>query len=109
MGRYLLLLVLLLCSVGVHALESLRVGDRLLVVGDSAAKVKELMGNPSVRESGASGKSSRKTRNLPRPASKNKPPLAKEKGEKWQYQRDGHITVFTMANGKIVHIEDWVR
>ena len=109
MGRYLLLLILLVCSVGVHALESLRVGNQLLVVGNSAAKVKELMGNPSVRGSGANGKNSSKTRSHPKPASKNKQQSAKEKGEKWQYQHDGHTTIFTIANGKIAHIEDIAR
>jgi hypothetical protein len=111
MHRYLVFVVLLICSVSAHALESLRVGSQLLVVGDSAAKVKALMGDPDVRHQGGSGKSphpsSAKSKSLS--VGKSKRQEAKEKGEKWQYRRDGHTTVFTIANGKIVHIEDLAR
>lgn len=109
MRRYVLFVILLVCSIGAHALESFRVGSRLLVVGDSAAKVKELMGNPSVTTKAASEKRSGKTKRSSRSVSKHQPQQAREKGEKWQYQHDGHTTIFTMANGKIVHIEDFAR
>jgi hypothetical protein len=104
MHRYLFFVTLLLCSAGAHALESLRVGNQLLVVGDSAAKVKELMGNPSVRTKGSSGK--RPSKGSSKWVGKSARQQAKETGEKWQYRRDGHTTIFTMANGKIAHIED---
>ncbi|GLQ49156.1 DUF2845 domain-containing protein [Dyella flava] len=107
MHRYFFVVALLVCSVSAHALESLRVGSQLLVVGDSAAKVKALMGNPVVRTKSASDKSARKGSS--RSVGKSKKQQAKEKGEKWQYRRDGHTTIFTIANGKIAHIEDLPR
>jgi hypothetical protein len=107
MRCYLFFIALLVCSVSAHALESLRVGNQLLVVGDSAAKVKELMGNPSARTKGASGRSLYKGSS--KSAGRNNRQEAKGKGETWQYWRDGHTTTFTMANGKIAHIEDVAR
>ena len=109
MRRYVLFMVLLVCSVSAHALESLRVGSQVLSVGDSAARVKELMGNPTVRSKGGSDKSSRKSGSKSLSVGKSKRAIAKEKGEKWQYRRDGHTTIFTIANGKIAHIEDVAR
>ncbi|QAU24747.1 DUF2845 domain-containing protein [Dyella sp. M7H15-1] len=109
MRRYPLFVILLVCSASAHALESLRVGNQLVVVGDSAAKVKALMGNPSTRTKSSSGKSSSKVKTTSPSVSKSKRQEAKEKGETWQYQRDGHTTIFTMAHGKITHIEDVAR
>jgi hypothetical protein len=109
MRRYFLFAILLVCSASTHALESLRVGSQLLVVGDSAAKVKQLMGMPSVRTKGSGEKSSGKTKGSSKSVGKSKRQEAKEKGEKWQYRRDGHTTIFTIANGKIAHIEDFAR
>ena len=107
MRRYVLFMVLLVCGVSAHALESLRVGSQVLSVGDSTARVKELMGNPVVRGKGGSDKSSPKNGSVK--VGKSKRAAAKEKGEKWQYRRDGHTTIFTIANGKIAHIEDMAR
>lgn len=109
MRRYLFSFIVLVCSIDAHALESLRVGSQLLVVGDSAAKVKELMGNPSLTTKAPNEKRSGKTKSSSRSVGKRQPQQAKEKGEKWQYRHDGHTTIFTMANGKIVHIEDFAR
>lgn len=107
MRRY-LVIALLACTFSAHALESLRVGSQLLVVGDSAARVKALLGNPSAR---AKGGSSRKT--SPKDSSKRKGKQAKtsdkDKGETWQYRRDGHTTIITMVGGKVAHIEDLSR
>jgi hypothetical protein len=107
MRRYILFTAFLACSTGVHALESLRVGNQVLSVGDSAARVKELMGNPAVHTKGGSGKSARSSGK--KSVGKSKRAEAKEKGEKWQYRRDGHTTIFTIANGKIAYIEDLAR
>jgi hypothetical protein len=107
MRRYVLFIMLLICNASAYALESLRVGSQVLSVGDSAARVKELMGNPAVHAKGASDKSQRKGGS--KSVGKSKRAAAKEKGEKWQYRRDGHTTTFTIANGKIVHIEDSAR
>jgi hypothetical protein len=109
MRCYLAFAILLVCSVSAHALESLRVGSQLLVVGDSAAKVKQLMGMPSVRTKGSAGKRSSKAKGSSLSVGKSKRQEAKEKGERWQYRRDGHTTIFTIANGKIAYIEDFAR
>jgi hypothetical protein len=108
MRRYVLFMVLLVCSVSAHALESLRVGSQVLSVGDSAARVKELMGNPAVRTKGGSDKRPSKNASKVK-VGKSKRAAAKEKGEKWQYRRDGHTTIFTITDGKIAHIEDMAR
>lgn len=105
MRRY-LFLALLIISFSAHALQSLRVGSQVLVVGDSAARVRALLGEPSVRAK-ALGSSQRTKKNARVKSSKRTG--AKDQGEKWQYQRDGHFTTFTMVGGKIVHIEDTAR
>ena len=48
MRRY-FAIVLLFCAYNLHAMESIRIGSQLIVVGDSSAKVKEMLGNPSSR------------------------------------------------------------
>ncbi|GLQ48085.1 hypothetical protein GCM10007862_31360 [Dyella lipolytica] len=111
MRRFLILLVLLTCTFSAQALESLRVGSQLLVVGDSAARVKALLGNPSGRaKSATSGKSSSSHKTSSKASSHRKGKQASsaktDKGEKWQYLRDGHITTVTIVDGKVAHIED---
>jgi hypothetical protein len=108
MCRAILFTVLLVCSVSAHALESLRVGNQVLSVGDSAARLKELMGNPVVRTKGGSDKSPSKNTSKVK-VGKSKRAAAKEKGQKWQYRRNGHTTIFTITDGKIAHIEDMAR
>jgi hypothetical protein len=101
MRRY-LFLALLITSFSAHALQSIRVGSQVLVVGDSAARVKSALGEPAVRAKTSGSSKSRK-------AKSSKTARAKDKGEKWQYEREGHITTFTIVGGKIAHIEDGVR
>lgn len=114
MRRY-LVLVLLACTFSAHALESLRVGSQLLVVGDSAARVKALLGAPSVhaKKGATSGKNSSSHKASSKTSSHRKgkqaPSSKTEKGEKWQYLRDGHITTVTIVNGKVAHIDDVAR
>jgi len=112
MRRY-FLLALLLISFSAHALQSVRVGSQVLVVGDSAARVKELLGNPSVRgkSSGADKSKARKgaSKSSSKSKGKAKKGKAEAKGETWQYRRDGHTTSFTIVDGKIAHIEDIAR
>jgi hypothetical protein len=115
MRRYLVVL-LLACALPVHALESLRVGSQVLSVGDSAARVRALLGNPSGHgKGGTSGKTSssaRKSKSSKTKSSKSgkgSKTGAKDKGEKWQYWRDGHATTITIVDGKVAHIEDVAR
>lgn len=111
MHRYVLFAILLFCSLNAQALESIRIGSEVLSVGDSAARVKELMGNPVVRARSAAEKGAHKSSSKSKSMSvgKSKRETAKEKGEKWQYRREGHTTIFTIANGRVVHIEDSAR
>ena len=108
MRRY-LFLALLITSFSAHALQSLRVGSQVLVVGDSAARVKALLGEPSVRAKASSSSKRTQDKAKLKSSSKGRSAGAKDKGEKWQYQRDGHFTTFTMVGGKIAHIEDVAR
>lgn len=110
MRRY-LLLALLITSFSAHALQTLRVGNQVLAVGDSGARVKALLGEPSVHaKASSSGKSKKdKAKTKASNNSKGKSASTKDKGERWQYQREGRITTFTMVGGKVVHIEDVAR
>ncbi|MFC3650166.1 hypothetical protein ACFONN_01310 [Dyella humi] len=108
MRRY-LFLALLLTTFSAHALQSLRVGSQVLVVGDSAARVKELLGEPAVRAKGSSSGKSNARKSTAKSSSKGRKVDAKDKGEKWRYRRDGHSTTFTIVGGKIAHIEDIAR
>jgi hypothetical protein len=108
MRRY-LVMVLLVFAFPVHALESLRIGSQVLVVGDSAARVRALLGKPSAhgQKSGNASKASSKSSTARK--SKSSKSGTKDKGEKWQYWRDGHATTITMVDGKVAHIEDVAR
>lgn len=107
MRRY-LVIALLACTFSAHALESLRIDSQLLVIGDSAARVKALLGNPSAR---AKGGNSHKASSKASGHRKGKQPkmAATDKGENWQYRRDGHTIIVTMVGGKVSHIEDIPR
>lgn len=76
----------------VHASTSLRVGNKVLVIGDSAARVLQLMGEPQVRafkqlQAGV----------LPGNQLAN--------GEEWQYPQDGKTIVITIAGGRVANFE----
>ncbi|RDS79090.1 DUF2845 domain-containing protein [Dyella monticola] len=112
MRRY-LLVTLLITSFSAHALQSVRVGSQVLVVGDSAARVKELLGDPSVRGKSSGSNKNNARKGAPKSSGKRKGKgkqgKSEAKGETWQYRRDGHTTRFTIVDGKIAHIEDTAR
>jgi len=109
MRRY-LAIALLICAYNVHAMESVRVGNQLIVVGDSAAKVKEMLGNPTSRsKSSGSGKNGSKKSSSHRKGGVQVQSNDKTKGEKWQYRRDGQTITFVMADGKVTYIDDVAR
>lgn len=91
MRRYLIPL-LLLVSMTVHASTSLRVGSKVLIVGDSAAKVLQLMGEPSVRAF-----KQLQTGGLPSNQ------LAT--GEDWQYPQNGMTVIITVVGGRVANFE----
>ncbi|MFC5743096.1 DUF2845 domain-containing protein [Dyella tabacisoli] len=90
MRRY-LVVALLLCSLSAQAADTLRIGSKVLTVGDSAVRAIDLLGKPDFKE-----------------------PLEDEygayRGERWQYQADkGHITTVTIVQGKVSEIVDSSR
>ncbi|WP_158628792.1 hypothetical protein [Dyella choica] len=105
MRRY-VLLALLITTCSARALQSIRVGSQLLVVGDSTARVKELLGQPSVRASSSSGQC--KARKAVSGAS-GRGKQRKAGCQQWQYRRDGHTTTFFIVDGKIARIDDVAR
>lgn len=91
MRRYLILL-LLLASMTLHAATSLRVGSKVLIIGDSAARVLQLMGEPQIR-------AFKQWQGGGLPSSQ----LAA--GEEWQYLQDGRTTIITVVGGRVVNFE----
>jgi hypothetical protein len=86
MRRYLALAVLLV-SISVHAMTSLRVGSKVLTIGDSAVRVLQLMGEPTLRvfkQYQVNGMPDNQLAN----------------GEEWQYAQDGKTIVITIVGGR---------
>lgn len=94
----LLAVALLLVAMDASATDTLRVGSRVLVVGDSAATVHALLGKPShtsrAHHSAARG---RRVRVID--------PVA-QRGERWEYRRDGHSITVVMVDGRVADIDD---
>ncbi|WP_130617443.1 DUF2845 domain-containing protein [Dyella amyloliquefaciens] len=91
MRRHLIYL-LLLVSIFAHAATSLRVGNKVLTVGDSAARVLQLMGEPSIRafkQFQVGGMPDNQLAN----------------GEEWQYLQDGKTIIVTVVGGRVVNFE----
>jgi hypothetical protein len=91
MPRY-LTLVLLLASVTVHAATSLRVDNQVLTIGDSAVRLQELMGQPTIR--------------APQPQQNDgQPENRPAPREQWQYAQDGQTIVITIVGGRATKFE----
>ena len=100
----LLACVLSACATGAFASDSLRVGNRVLVVGDSAATVAALLGKPAHKShQGTSRGSSRRGKRV-RSTSGNA-----VRGEQWQYRRDGRVIVVTLVDGRVSDIDESSR
>lgn len=67
--------------------DTLRVGSRVLVVGDSATHVLDLLGQPVYREP---------AENL----------YGARYGDRWQYRQDSHVITVLIVDGKVAAIED---
>ena len=91
MFRY-LILVLSLTSMTVHAETSLRINNKVLTVGDSAARILQLMGEPTIRAF-----ASTQTGGLPANQ------LAS--GEHWQYSQNGKTVIVTIIGGRVANFE----
>jgi hypothetical protein len=108
MRRY-FAIALLFCAYNLHAMESIRIGSQLIVVGDSSAKVKEMLGNPSSRSKSSGKSASSKKGSGHRKGGVQVQSNDKTKGEKWVYRRNGHTITFVMADGKVTHVDDVAR
>jgi hypothetical protein len=90
--RHYVITLLLLLSISSQAATSLRVGNKVLTVGDSAARVLQLMGEPSIRafkQFQVGGMPDNQLAN----------------GEEWQYLQDGKTIVVTVVGGRVVNFE----
>ncbi|MBA2080143.1 MAG: hypothetical protein BGP10_02590 [Rhodanobacter sp. 68-29] len=108
MHRYLpagLLACVLLAGAGAaSASDSLRVGSRVLVVGDSAATVADLLGKPSHKSHRSAARSGSRRGKHVRVVSRDA-----ERGEQWQYRRDGRVVVVTLVDGRVSDIDERSR
>lgn len=91
MKRY-LLLGLLCTSLAAHAATSLRVNDKVLTIGDTAARVVELLGQPTARSY------------IPQPKGIS-PDDPLGYGEQWQYVMDGKTEIITIVYGKVTDFQ----
>jgi hypothetical protein len=89
--RIILIGGLWLLGFSVMASDTLRVGSRLLVAGDSAAQVRELLGRP---EHTTRHRASHHRRGVVVPAS-----------ESWIYRLDGSQITVTLVDGAVVDIQ----
>ncbi len=102
MRRYLVLAGWLFASVAFANTSTLRVGSQVLVVGDSAAKVVELLGKPTHKSHGKS------------PSAKNKAGRHKGRnqasadtaGEQWQYRHEGRLITVILVDGRVTSFRD---
>lgn len=91
MIRY-LIFALLLASVTAHAATSLRVDNKVLTIGDSAVRVIQLMGEPTMRA-------------LLHRSSNGLPDNQLAPAEQWQYAQNGKTIVITMVGGRATNFE----
>ncbi|MHA6205060.1 DUF2845 domain-containing protein [Dyella soli] len=81
---------------------TLRVGSQVLVVGDSAARVLELLGKPAYKAHGRATSGSRKGgRSSGHAARMSAPP-----GEHWQYRSGGRVITVIVVDGRVSAIRD---
>ena len=94
----LLVAALLLVAAGASATDTLRVGSRVLVVGDSAATVIALLGKPGHKSHPRHGATrGRRVRVID--------PVA-QRGERWEYRRNGHSVTVVLVDGRVAEIDD---
>jgi hypothetical protein len=109
MRRYMVVLLLSL-TVAAHAgSATLRVGSQVLTVGDSAARVVELLGKPSYKSHKKAAASSGSTRSGKKSGRRKSTTSHDEAGEQWQYRRGDRVTIIVIADGKVSAIEDHGR
>jgi hypothetical protein len=90
MARILMLTLLFVCTTS-FAATSLRVGSKVLTIGDSATRVLQLMGEPSLRTLSHAAGDMPNNQLMPR--------------EQWQYAQDGKTIVITIVGGRATNFE----
>lgn len=73
-----------------HAADTLRVGSQVLVVGDSAVRTAQLLGDPVFKQPVENA-------------------FGAARGERWQYQVGSGIATVTIVGGKVASIEERSR
>jgi hypothetical protein len=99
MRRYLGLSGLLLACVAHAGGGTLRVGSQVLVVGDSATRVIELLGKPAYHTHAKAAPASRSSR-------KKGGKTTSSGGEQWQYRQGHRLVTIVVAEGKVTSIRD---
>ena len=100
--RIYLVLFLLSFSAAVQASSSLRVGNRLIVAGDSRERVTELLGKPTSKTH------RRKRASFSRGRRRGGVRVVNndQGGEQWRYRRDQRVIVVTLVNSRVTDIEE---
>ncbi|WP_266180617.1 DUF2845 domain-containing protein [Dyella humicola] len=98
---------LLLVAFAAHAGSStLRVGNQVLTVGDSASRVVELLGKSSYKSHKKTGTRSGNARGAKHSGRRKTSSARETGGEQWQYRRGDRVTTVLLADGKVVGFED---
>jgi hypothetical protein len=84
---------------------TLRVGSQVLVVGDSATRVVELLGKPSHKSHGAGASSRRATGGRKSRGRRG----AETSGEQWQYRQGDRVVTVVVVDGRVSAIRDGGR
>ncbi|MGO4700940.1 DUF2845 domain-containing protein [Dyella sp. 2RAB6] len=110
--RFWIWVILFLCVAAPAQADSLRVGQQVLVTGDSAARVVELLGQPVHKVSGAgkaAGKAAAKQPKHKRSSKggqRAKTAAGKAvEGERWQYRQGRRTVTVVIVQGKVARIE----
>lgn len=104
-------IALLAFALAAHASsDTLRVGSQVLVVGDSATRVVELLGKPAYKTHDKGAESSRSKGSKASKGKSGKSGKAGDAGgEQWQYRQGSRVVTVVVANGRVVAIRDGGR
>jgi len=104
-------LVLCLCLSLSSRADTLRVGNQVLVTGDSAARVIELLGQPAHKAMGSVGAGARqqkkgaKGRGRRSKQASGKVSAKDAEGQRWQYRRGRRTVTIVLVQGRVARIE----
>jgi hypothetical protein len=101
-----------LASLAYAGSGTLRVGSEVLVVGDSATRVIELLGKPSYRaqaKDAAGSRSSNRKGSGKKSKKGGKSASSSAGGQQWQYRQGHRLVTIVVADGKVAAIRDDAR